>query len=44
LHNNKTENQESKAAEAGSGDKLDDIRSFGTGLQDAGTVNSTNPF
>ncbi|KEH33820.1 uncharacterized protein [Medicago truncatula] len=44
LQNNKTENQESKAAEAGSGDKLDDIRSFGTGLQDAGTVNSTNPF
>ena len=44
MQNNKTENQESKAAEAGSGDKLDDIRSFGTGIQDAGTVNSTNPF
>lgn len=44
LQNNKTENQESNAAEAGSGDKLDDVRSFGTGLQDAGTVNSTNPF
>ncbi|KAL5077510.1 hypothetical protein RYX36_016494 [Vicia faba] len=44
LRNNKTENQEAKAAEAGSGDKLDDIRSFGTGFQDGETVHSTNPF
>ncbi|CAK8565567.1 unnamed protein product [Lathyrus sativus] len=44
LQNNKTENQEGKAAEAGSGDKLGDIRTFGTGFQDGGTVHSTNPF
>ncbi|XP_058768308.1 uncharacterized protein LOC131642037 isoform X1 [Vicia villosa] len=44
LQNNKTENQEAKAAEGGSGDKLDDLRSFGTGFQDGGTVHSTNPF
>ncbi|XP_004500054.1 uncharacterized protein [Cicer arietinum] len=36
LQNNQTENQESKAAEPESGDKLDGIRSFGTGLQDSG--------
>ncbi|WJX31746.1 hypothetical protein P8452_20144 [Trifolium repens] len=44
LQNNKTENQETKAAETGSEDKLNDIASFGTGLQHDGTVHSTNPF
>ncbi|CAJ2639740.1 AT hook motif-containing protein [Trifolium pratense] len=45
LQNNKTENQETKAAETGSSeDKLNDLGSFGTGLQHDGNVHSTNPF
>ncbi|TKY46869.1 hypothetical protein E2542_SST28918 [Spatholobus suberectus] len=45
LQHNKTENQAStKAAELGSGNKLDDIRNLGTGLEDGGTVQSTKPF
>ncbi|XP_047178277.1 uncharacterized protein LOC124845257 [Vigna umbellata] len=42
-HNN-TENQASKAAELESGNKLDDIRILGTGLEDDGTIQSTKPF
>ncbi|XP_061357719.1 protein METABOLIC NETWORK MODULATOR 1 isoform X2 [Gastrolobium bilobum] len=44
LQNNKTENHASKAAELGSGNKLDDIRNLGTELEDGGTVQSTKPF
>ncbi|XP_020226498.1 uncharacterized protein LOC109808082 isoform X1 [Cajanus cajan] len=44
LQHNKPENQASKAAELGSGNKLDDIRNLGTGLEDGGTVQSTKPF
>ncbi|RZB51421.1 hypothetical protein D0Y65_048019 [Glycine soja] len=40
LQHNKTENQASTiAAELGSGNKLDDIRNLGTGLEDGGTFN-----
>lgn len=41
---NKAENQASKAAELESGNRLDDIRNFGTELEDGGTVQSTKPF
>ncbi|KAL2322643.1 hypothetical protein Fmac_027022 [Flemingia macrophylla] len=44
LQHNKLESQSSKAAELGSGNKLDDIRNLGTGLGDGGTVQSTKPF
>jgi len=44
LQHNNTENQASKAAELESGNKLDDIRNLGTGLEDAGTIQSTKPF
>ncbi|RDX68138.1 hypothetical protein CR513_52903, partial [Mucuna pruriens] len=44
LQHNKTENQTSKAAELGSGSRLDDIRNLGTGLEDGGAIQSTKPF
>ncbi|KAJ1441370.1 hypothetical protein SESBI_01514 [Sesbania bispinosa] len=44
LLQNKAENQASKAAELESGNRLDDIRNFGTELEDGGTVQSTKPF
>ncbi|CAJ1964149.1 unnamed protein product [Sphenostylis stenocarpa] len=44
LQHSNTENLASKAAELESGNKLDDIRSLGAGLEDDGTVQSTKPF
>lgn len=44
LQHDNTEDQASKAAELESGNKLDEIRNLGSGLEDGGTIQSTKPF